>query len=80
MLGSIDNYIPEKQVIFKAQIVNPKKSDEPKKKKYVHQILSEGYDSDQELSVKKTSANVSIDEDGIKTVYSVPKHTLAAPW
>ena len=80
MVGSINNYIPEKQVIFKAQMVNSKNSDEPKKKKYVHQILSEGYDSDQELTVKKTSVNVSIDEDGIKTVYSVPKHTLAAPW
>ena len=71
MLGSIDNYIPEKQVIFKAQMVNPKNNDEPKKKKYVHQILSEGYDSDQELTVKKTSGNVSIDEDGIKTIYKL---------
>ena len=40
-------------------------------KKYVHQILSEGYDSDQELTVKKSSGNASIDEEGIKTVYKL---------
>ena len=52
-------------------MVNSNTSETPKKKKYVHQILANGYDSDQELSVKKISGNASIDEEDGKTTYKL---------
>ena len=52
-------------------MVDSNTSETRKKKKYVHQILANGYDSDQELSVKKISGNASIDKEDGETTYKL---------
>ena len=69
--GKIENYNPDKPINKTSEIISCKHEISLKKKKYVHQILSEGYDSDQELTVKKIAGNKSIEDDDIKTTYKL---------